>query len=44
LQADEIFVTNAINGMRWIASFRDKKYGNEMIKEIYQKTVVDLVK
>jgi branched-chain amino acid aminotransferase len=44
LQADEIFVTNAINGIRWIASFRDKQYGNEMVKEIYQKTVVDLVK
>jgi branched-chain amino acid aminotransferase len=44
LQADEVFVTNAINGIRWIATYRDKQYGNEMVKDIYKKTVAALVK
>jgi branched-chain amino acid aminotransferase len=26
--ADEIFLTNAINGIRWVGMFRDSSYGN----------------
>jgi branched-chain amino acid aminotransferase len=38
LQADEVFLTNAINGIRWVASYRDRQYGNEIVKEIYKRT------
>jgi branched-chain amino acid aminotransferase len=26
--ADEIFLTNAVTGVRWVSSFRDSSYGN----------------
>jgi branched-chain amino acid aminotransferase len=42
LDADEVFVTNAITGIRWISSYRQKQYSNEMIKDIYQKTMIPL--
>lgn len=35
LEADEVFVTNAIEGVRWVKSFRSKEYGHEEIKKIY---------
>ncbi|MCU7548394.1 aminotransferase class IV [Chitinophagaceae bacterium LB-8] len=44
LEADEVFVTNAITGMRWISSYRNKQYRNEIVKDIYQKTVATLFK
>lgn len=44
LQADEVFVTNAISGIRWIASYRDKQYGNILIKDIYQNIIAALFK
>ncbi len=43
LQADEVFVTNAISGIRWIASYRDKQYSNEMVRNIYNETVANLL-
>jgi branched-chain amino acid aminotransferase len=35
LNADEFFLTNSIYNLRWVRSFREKKYGNTIIKEIY---------
>ena len=36
LSADEFFLTNAIQPMRWAKKFRDKTYGNERVKEVFQ--------
>lgn len=38
LTADEIFITNAIKGIRWVGKFRDKKYSND----IAQRLIIDL--
>jgi branched-chain amino acid aminotransferase len=41
--ADEVFLTNAINGIRWAKQFRDKVYTNQKTAEIYNlfiKTIV----
>lgn len=34
--ADEIFVTNAIEGLRWTSTYKQKQYGHEECKKIYQ--------
>ena len=39
-QADEIFLTNAISGMRWIKQFGEIKYTNSFTTEIF-KTVFE---
>lgn len=39
LDADEVFLTNAISGIRWVKQFRDRVYGCDQIKEIYQRHV-----
>ncbi|MEO6611812.1 MAG: aminotransferase class IV [Chitinophagaceae bacterium] len=38
-QADELFLTNAIHGIRWVKQFRDKTYPNSRTTEIYQQFV-----
>jgi len=38
-KADEIFLTNAIKGIRWVAQFRDKAYSNKMTVEIYNRFI-----
>ncbi len=38
-QADEVFLTNAINGIRWVRQFRDKVYTNTRTVEIYNRFV-----
>lgn len=34
LTADEIFMTNAINGVQWVGSYRTKRYFNEMARKM----------
>ncbi|MGZ5248073.1 MAG: aminotransferase class IV [Flavitalea sp.] len=35
LDADEIFLTNAMYGLRWVQRFRDKMYSNNLSQKIY---------
>jgi branched-chain amino acid aminotransferase len=39
LHADEVFLTNAIHGIRWVQQFRDKTYTNEKTEEIYNRLI-----
>lgn len=34
LQADELFLTNSIQGVRWVREFREKRYSNQMVTKI----------
>jgi branched-chain amino acid aminotransferase len=36
LEADEVFLTNAIYGLRWVQSVEDVVYGNMLTPKIYQ--------
>ena len=35
MDADEIFLTNSIYNLRWVAMVGDRKYSNDIIKKIY---------
>ena len=35
--ADEVFLTNAVQGIRWVKQFRNKIYTNSLTREIYSK-------
>jgi branched-chain amino acid aminotransferase len=37
LGADEIFLTNSIQPVRWVEHFREKTYGNAVSKQIFQQ-------
>jgi branched-chain amino acid aminotransferase len=39
LKVDEVFLTNAINGVRWVKQFRDKTYTNLKTIEIYNRFI-----
>ena len=36
LEADELFLTNSIYGIKWVKEFRNKSYGNEMGARIFK--------
>ena len=38
LKADEVFLSNAINDIRWVKTFRKKTYTNSFISDFYKKT------
>jgi len=37
--ADELFLTNAITCLRWVKTFRQKKYVNTLARQIYERAV-----
>jgi branched-chain amino acid aminotransferase len=37
LNADEIFLTNAIEGIKWVVAYKNKRYFNKITKKIYQE-------
>ena len=37
LTADEVFLTNAIRGIRWVATFRQTRYTNTLTTALHQK-------
>jgi branched-chain amino acid aminotransferase len=41
-QADELFVTNAIHGIRWVKQYEEKEYGNNFISELHRKLKEEL--
>lgn len=41
LFADELFLTNAIQVIKWVKRFGRKSYGNEKVKEIFQRFIED---
>lgn len=41
---DEVFLTNALYGIRWVKQFRKKKYENSQIQTIYTKLVASMYK
>jgi branched-chain amino acid aminotransferase len=40
LNADEVFLTNAIKGIRWVGSFRTIKYSHQLTASVYQQLIV----
>lgn len=39
LEADEIFLTNAVQGIRWVSRFGDKKYDAAFSKRLYESAL-----
>ncbi len=37
LSADELFLTNAINGIRWVVAYKQKRYFNNTSKKLLEK-------
>ncbi|MFC0771857.1 aminotransferase class IV [Terrimonas alba] len=42
--ADEVFLTNAISGIKWVKRFRDKTYTNKISSGIFQKHLGAILK
>lgn len=42
LQADEVFLTNAIYGMKWVKQCGDATFSNQFSKTVYQKMIQPL--
>jgi len=39
LDADEMFLTNAVSGLRWVGEFKGKKYDNTLGSKIFHYTI-----
>lgn len=39
---DEVFLTNAIRGIRWVGSYRGKKYSNTFSRRVYDELITPL--
>lgn len=39
LEADEVFLTNAITGIRWVGQFRNKKYTNKISSKLFEELI-----
>ena len=39
LQADELFLTNSISGIRWVKRLREREYGNDLAAMVFRKVV-----
>ena len=39
LNADEMFLTNAVSGLRWVGEFKEKKYVNTIGSKIFHSTI-----
>ncbi len=39
ISADEVFLTNAVHGIKWVGQFRDKKYSNTLTAKIYSQFI-----
>lgn len=39
--ANEVFLTNALFGMRWVGKFRNKVYTNKLVSELYKTIMID---
>jgi branched-chain amino acid aminotransferase len=37
--SDEIFLSNAIQGIRWVSHFRDRKFGNTIASQLYRSFI-----
>lgn len=42
LTADEVFVTNAIYGIKWVKQFEEKEYGNRQTSQLFQQFIKPL--
>ena len=43
LEADEIFLSNAIIGLRWVSAFRDQTYPSLQSEDIYNSVVATIL-
>lgn len=42
LDADEIFLTNSIQPIRWVKNFREKVYGSEKVRELFRNIIENI--
>jgi branched-chain amino acid aminotransferase len=42
VQADEVFLTNALKGINWVRSFRGSTYNHRLAADLYQRFIVNL--